>query len=162
DSVPVGVDVALSVVFCLAVFHLSFGYRALLIALLAIAGFIALLLLWAYGTSFLFSPGDDEYAYHLTAIWDLAAGWHPFLSAHDNIWVDSYPSGNWVLESYIVALTGLPLSGQSLTTGLAAVLAVQAYAFFYDNLPDGHGGWRPFGAILLALVVIGKPVLVPE
>lgn len=162
DVISAGADIAISVIMCLAMFQVLLGARALATSLLALAAFFALLLIWAYGTAFLFSPGDDEYAYHLTAIWDMAAGWHPFFSAHDNIWVDSYPSGNWALESYIVALTGLPLSGQSLKTGLAAVLAVQAYAFFADNLPDGHRGWRQFWAILLALVVIGNPVLVTQ
>tara|TARA_R100000005_G_scaffold69194_3_gene37073 strand:+ start:7728 stop:9500 length:1773 start_codon:yes stop_codon:yes gene_type:complete len=161
-SVPASVDVGIAIVFCLAVFQLSFGWQAVRTALVALAGFFVLLLVWAYGTSSLFSPGDDEYAYHLTAIWDLAAGWHPFFTAHDNIWVDSYPSGNWVLESYIVALTGLPLSGQSLKTGLAAVLAVQVYALCAEYFPIANIKWRHIWATLFALLVIGNPVVITQ
>src|SRR5690606_35451573 len=98
----------------------------------------------------------------LTAIWDLADGWHPFFSHHNNIWVDSYPSGYWAIQSFIVSLTGLPFAGMSLLLALALLLAVQAYGFFHDFLPIDNSRWRVAAALQLAAIVAGNPVVLVQ
>jgi hypothetical protein len=131
-------------------------------ALASIVGFWAIIAVGALATQFLYDAGHDGHSYHLTAIWDLAEGWNPFLSSHDNIWVDSYPSGYWALQSYVVSMTGLLLSGKSLTIGLMAAVALLGYSFFMDHLSDRVEHFKPLWALLFALFVIATPVTLPQ
>ena len=143
-------------------FWLVSGYRAALTALVAIVGFAIIILLWAFSTQFLYDAGHDGHSYHLTAIWDLAQGWSPFLSSHDNIWVDSYPSGYWVLQSYLVSMTGLLLSGKSLLIGLMAAVGLLAYGFFADHVAAQFAQFRSLWAFVFALFIVANPVTVTQ
>ncbi|MZR31723.1 hypothetical protein [Sneathiella litorea] len=156
------VFLALSIAIIVLIFRLTQGYRASLWALAAIVGFCAIIAAWAISTQFLYDAGHDGHSYHLTAIWDIADGWSPFLSPHDNIWVDSYPSGYWVLQSYLVSTTGLLLSGKSLTIGLMVAVALLAYGFFLDHCSDLVAHYRNFWAFLFAVFVVANPVTVTQ
>ncbi|MCC3304215.1 hypothetical protein [Sneathiella sp. HT1-7] len=146
---------------CPAVIGLG-GRKALLSALLAIGSFFIILAAWAYGTQPFYPAGHDGYVYHITAIWDLANGWHPFLTPNNNIWVDSYPTGYWALQSYLVSITGLPMAGQALLIGLMAVLGLQAFTFFYVNFSGTWSRFKVWPAILFSAIVVANPILLTQ
>ncbi|MCC3304214.1 hypothetical protein [Sneathiella sp. HT1-7] len=156
------VDIAVSLILAVLLSYFAEGARASKTALISILGFIALLALWAFVTSPLYSPGDDEYAYHLTAIWDLAEGWNPLATPHNNIWIDSYPNGYWALQSYLVATTGLILSGQSLLIGLMATVTVLSYGFFLDHYTEQLSKFQKLTSLFLAGLVIGSPIVLTQ
>ncbi len=156
------VDIAVSLMLAVLLSYFIEGARASRTALISIIGFIALLALWAFATSPLYSPGDDEYAYHLTAIWDLAEGWSPLATPHNNIWIDSYPNGYWALQSYLVATTGLILSGQSLLIGLMATVTVLSYGFFLEHYAGHLSKFRELTSLFLAGLVIGSPIVLTQ
>ncbi|MAL77698.1 MAG: hypothetical protein CMN55_01065 [Sneathiella sp.] len=128
----------------------------------AIFLFCAFLLLCALATRPFYDPGFDGYAYHLSAIWDIGAGWNPFLKPHANIWADSYPNGYWVLQSYIVSLTGILLSGQVLTIGLAALLFLQAFSFYQSHGPNVMPRIPALPALIFAGLLAGNPVVIGQ
>lgn len=136
--------------------------KSLLAVFLAIAGFFAILATWAYGTQPFYPAGHDGYVYHITAIWDLANGWHPFLTPNNNIWVDSYPTGYWTLQSYLVSVTGLPMAGQALLIGLMAVLGLQSLAFFYEKISRPWARFNIGAAILFSIMVVANPILLTQ
>lgn len=138
------------------------GLRSTRVALYALLAFFAVLAVWAFGTQSFYPAGHDGYAYHLPAIWDLAAGWHPFFTPHNNIWVDSYPTGFWALQSYIVATTGLPLAGQALLVGLTIFVGFQAYGFFNERLSFQRPSVRFFAALVFAGLVIANPIVLTQ
>ena len=162
DIVPPTIFLASSALIVVLIFRLVSGFKAALTALTAIVGFSAIILIWAFSTQFLYDAGHDGHSYHLTAIWGLANGWSPFSSSHDNIWVDSYPSGYWVLQSYLVSTTGLLLSGKSLTIGLMAAVALLAYGFFLDQISDRISRFKDFWAFVFAIFVVSNPVTVTQ
>ena len=162
DTVHPLMFLAAAMVLVLLAFRLGLESKASLMALIAIVGFWAVIAIWSISTQFLYDAGHDGHSYHLTAIWDLAKGWNPFLSSHDNIWVDSYPSGYWALQSYIVSMTGLLLSGKSLTIGLMAAVALLAYGFFVDHVSDRVTRFNNLWALLFALFVIANPVALTQ
>ena len=138
------------------------GRKSVVAALISIISFLLILLAWAYGTQPFYPAGHDGYVYHMTAIWDLANGWHPFLTPSNNIWVDSYPTGYWTLQSYLVAITGLPMAGQSLLIGLMAVLGVQSFTFFYGRISAAWPRFRIWSAVLFAILVVANPILLTQ
>lgn len=144
------------------IFRIVGGHKTSLMALTAVVSFWVVIAIWAIATQFLYDAGHDGHSYHLTAIWDLARGWSPFLSSHDNIWVDSYPSGYWVLQSYLVSTTGLLLSGKSLTVGLTAAVALLAYRFFQDHISDRLSRLKVFWGLLFALVIVANPIVLTQ
>ena len=131
------------------------------LGLLALITFAVTILAWAVATKS-FYPGFDGYAYHLSAIWDIGNGWNPFLSAHNNIWVDSYPNGYWVLQSYIVSLTGMLMSGQTLIIGLMASVALLSYGFFLDNFTSRVPFLPRLTAFAFAGIMVGNPVVIGQ
>ena len=145
-----------------AIIWVTGGFRSMLLALGSIAAFCALILFWTWLTRGLYSPGDDEYIYHIHAIWDIAAGWHPFFSPHNNIWVDSYPSGLWTLQSYIVSLTGQLMSGQALLIGFMAVTALLAYGFYLERIAPVFPLFPPFAALVFTGLVVANPVVLTQ
>ncbi|MFC4269862.1 hypothetical protein GQF03_04980 [Sneathiella chungangensis] len=151
--VPISAGVTLLLVFA------SDGWRSTRVALYALLAFFAVLAIWAFGTQSLYPVGHDGYVYHLPAIWDLAAGWHPFFTPHNNIWIDSYPTGYWALQSYIVATTGLPFAGLALLGGLAIFVGLQAFAFFNGRLSSQRPRVRFVAALIIAGLVIANPVV---
>ena len=159
---PPYVDIGVSFVLATVLIYFIEGWNAAKIALISIIAFFVLLSLWALATSPLYSPGDDEYAYHLTAIWDLAEGWNPLATAHNNIWIDSYPNGYWMLQSYLVATTGLILSGQSLLIGLMATVTALSFGFFQQHLPERLPRFQWLAALFLAGLVIGSPIVLTQ
>lgn len=138
------------------------GRNSLLPGLLSLLTFGALIVLWAIATQPFYDPGFDGYAYHLSAIWDIGDGWNPFLSPHNNIWVDSYPNGYWVLQSYIVSLTGMLMSGQALIPGLMATVALLSYGFFLNNCTDNLPRLRKVTSLLLAGILVANPVVIGQ
>ena len=138
------------------------GPKPSIIAFSAIFGFCLILAAWGFTTIVFYPSGHDGFAYHLTAIWDLAAGWNPILSPHNNIWVDSYPTGYWALEGFIVSTTGLPLSGQSLIVGLMVVLAVQAYAFFFERVGPLLPSHQNIISLFFAALVVCNPAVLTQ
>lgn len=138
------------------------GWKNAGLALLAILTFMTIILIWAFATQPFYDPGFDGYAYHLSAIWDIGGGWNPFLSPHNNIWVDSYPNGYWVLQSYIVSLTGMLMSGQALTTGLMAAVALLSYGFFLDRCTDKLPRLSRVAALVLAGILVANPVVIGQ
>ena len=138
------------------------GPKPSIIAFSAIFGFCLILAAWGFTTIVFYPSGHDGFVYHLTAIWDLAAGWNPILSPHNNIWVDSYPTGYWALEGFIVSTTGLPLSGQSLIVGLMVVLAVQAYAFFFERVGPLLPSHQNIISLFFAALVVCNPAVVTQ
>ncbi len=147
-----------SIVLVLIVVFALKGKSGLFPALCAIVVFSAVILIWSLVTRPLFDPGYDGYSYHLSAIWDIGTGWNPFLSPHNNIWVDSYPNGYWTLQSYIVALTGMLLSGQALSTALLATVALLAYGFFLEILSKQERLLPHIQALLFAGIIVANPV----
>jgi hypothetical protein len=138
------------------------GHKSAFAALFSLISFVSILVGWAYVTQPFYPAGHDGYVYHMTAIWDMAAGWHPFLSSNNNIWVDSYPTGYWALQSYLVAITGLPMAGQSLLIGLMAVLGIQSFAFFHDIISSSWPRFRILSAALFATIVVANPILLTQ
>ncbi|WP_288903847.1 hypothetical protein [uncultured Sneathiella sp.] len=138
------------------------GRKSIIAAFFSIAVFFVILAAWSYGTQPFYPAGHDGYVYHLTAIWDLANGWHPFLTPNNNIWVDSYPSGYWALQSYLVSITGLPMAGQSLLIALMLVLGLQSFAFFYENISPALPRFRIWASVLFAAVVVANPILLTQ
>lgn len=138
------------------------GRKSILAAFFAISVFFVILAIWSYGTQPFYPAGHDGYVYHITAIWDLANGWHPFLMPNNNIWVDSYPSGFWALQSYLVSITGLPMAGQSLLIGLMAVLGLQSFAFFYEKISPALPRFKIWASILFAAIVVANPILLTQ
>ncbi|MCC3304209.1 hypothetical protein [Sneathiella sp. HT1-7] len=132
------------------------------LALLTIVAFLVIILVWAIATQPFYDPGFDGYAYHLSAIWDIGDGWNPFLSPHNNIWVDSYPNGYWVLQSYIVSLTGMLMSGQALIPGLMAIVALLSYGFFLNNCTNNLPRLREVTALLLTGILVANPVVIGQ
>ncbi|MBO0333833.1 hypothetical protein J0X12_09420 [Sneathiella sp. CAU 1612] len=159
---PPYVDLGVAVILTILLVYFVDGPRASRTALISITGFSIFLLFWAYATSPLYSPGDDEYAYHLTAIWDLAEGWNPLATPHNNIWIDSYPNGYWALQSYIVATTGLILSGQSLLSGLMVTVTILSYGFFLEHCADHVSKFKRLTSLFLACLVIGNPIVLTQ
>ncbi len=159
---PPAAFVAAAAVLAGGLFWYLAGRRAVVAGMVSLAIFCAILAIWSFATQSFYPAGHDGYGYHLSAIWDLAAGWHPFFSHHNNIWVDSYPSGYWTIQSYIVALTGLPFAGMSLLLGLTVLIAIQAFGFFYDYLPVTNTRLRLFIALFLAAIVAGNPVVLVQ
>lgn len=162
DSIPPAVFLISTALLTGALLYLRGGVKALLAAIVAIAGFMLLLYFWAYLTRSFYDTGHDSYAYHLRAVWDLAAGWDPFVSEHRNLWVNSYPSGYWVLQSYVVSLTGFVLSGHGLVTALMAVTALLAYGFFVQHVTPPLGGFHHLGALIFAGIVAANPVVLTQ
>ncbi|WP_293963902.1 hypothetical protein [Sneathiella sp.] len=150
--------VSASIVLVLIVVFALKGKSGLFPALSTIVAFFAVILIWGLATRSLFDPGYDGYSYHLSAIWDIGTGWNPFLSSHNNIWIDSYPNGYWTLQSYIVALTGMLLSGQALSTGLLATVALLAYGFFLETLSKQERPFPHIQALLFAGIIVANPV----
>tara|TARA_R100000005_G_scaffold95741_1_gene78484 strand:+ start:3625 stop:5391 length:1767 start_codon:yes stop_codon:yes gene_type:complete len=147
---------------CLAV-RLLEGPKSQIMALGALAAFMAVILLWAWVTQPFYEVGQDGHSYHLAAIWSLAEGWNPFYAPpHENIWVDSYPNGYWVLESYIVSLTGLLLSGKSLNIGIMAAVALLSFGFFHDRLANPHPRVKILAALILSVIVVANPVVLTQ
>lgn len=155
-------DLGVSVILTVLLVYLVDGFKASKTALISIIGFFIFLLFWAFVTSPIYSPGDDEYAYHLTAIWDLAEGWNPFAAPHNNIWIDSYPNGYWALQSYIVATTGLILSGQSLLAGLMLTVTVLSFGYFLEHCTGQFSSFKRLVPLFLACLVIGNPIVVTQ
>lgn len=162
DTLHPSIFLGLSILMVFVIFRIIGGYKTSLMALIGIIGFCVVIAIWAFGTQFLYDAGHDGHSYHLTAIWDLARGWSPFLSSHDNIWVDSYPSGYWVLQSYLVSMTGLLLSGKSLTIGLMVAVALLAYGFFQDHVSERLSRFKVFWGLLFALFVVANPVVLTQ
>ena len=158
---PFAVFILAIAITCLLVV-ISRGVKSGLAALGAITGFCALIALWAVATQALYSPGDDEYIYHIHAIWDIAAGWHPYFSPHNNIWVDSYPSGLWAIQSYIVSLTALPMSGQALLIGLIAVTALLACSFYMERIAPVFPLSPTLAAVFFSGLVVANPVVLTQ
>ncbi len=148
-----------ALVICLSVIRWAANIRNVASALSAILAFALVIVAWAYATSWLYSPGDDDYGYHIWAVWELANGWKPFETANDNIWLDSYPSGIYVLESYIVATTKLLLSGQSLTIGLIVVVALQSFAFFDQHIAPHLNRFRTIAGLIFSALIVANPVV---
>ena len=138
------------------------GRRAVVVGIISLVIFCAILVILSFVTQSFYPAGHDGYGYHITAVWDLAKGWYPFLNHHNNIWVDSYPSGYWTIQSYIVALTGLPFAGMSLLLGLTVLVAFQAYGFFHDHLPVANKRLRLVTALLMAALIAGNPVVLVQ
>ncbi|MCF8468924.1 MAG: hypothetical protein K9G33_16105 [Sneathiella sp.] len=151
-----------SVSIVLLIFFLSGGKRTAAFSAIAISSFFAVLFAWAFATRSLYDPGFDGYAYHLSAIWDISDGWNPFLSPHNNIYVDSYPNGYWVLQSYLVSITGLLLSGQAMIVGLITAVALLAYGFFLDQFSSRQPRHPHVLALLFACIVVANPVVVTQ
>ncbi len=151
-----------SVVLSLGIVALMGKRTDVIIGLSSILSFFAILLVWSFATRSFYDPGFDGYAYHLSAIWDIAAGWNPFLSSHSNIWVDSYPNGYWVLQSYIVGATGLLMSGQSLIAGLTAAVFLLAYSFFIERFETLLPYRNQVLALLFAGIIAGNPVVIGQ
>ena len=162
ENVPPTVDIIIASILTLIVAYFHGGLLSVKTALISILLFFLFILLWSYATSPLYSPGDDEYAYHLTAIWDLADGWNPLVSPHNNIWVDSYPNGYWVLQSYIVALTGNLLSGQSLMVSLMVTTAILIFDFFRVQLSSIFPKHLNLISLILAGIIVGNPIVLTQ
>ncbi len=162
DTVHPAFFLGLATLLIVGIFRIVGGNKISLMALTAIVSFWVVLTIWSFTTQFLYDAGHDGHSYHLTAIWELARGWSPFLSSHDNIWVDSYPSGYWVLQSYLVSITGLLLSGKSLTIGLMAAVALLAYGFFEEQVSDRISRFKVFWGLLFALVVVANPIVLTQ
>ncbi|MCF8467899.1 MAG: hypothetical protein K9G33_10895 [Sneathiella sp.] len=155
-------NIVLSIIIVFSIHLIVDGYRASIVSLFAIGGFFAILLAWAFATSPFFSPGDDEYGYHILAVWDLAKGWDPFSTPHDNIWLDSYPSGYYVLQSYLVSITGLLLSGQSLVVGMMAAVGLLAYGFFAERISPHLSHYKQLAALIFALILVANPIVLTQ
>lgn len=138
------------------------GRKSLGPSLFALLLFTSVTLIWALATHSFYDPGFDGYAYHLSAIWDIGAGWNPFLSPHNNIWVDSYPNGYWVLQSYIVSVTGLLMSGQALIVGLMAAVALLSYGFFLENCADSIPRFPRIAALIFSGILVANPVVIGQ
>ncbi|MZR31724.1 hypothetical protein [Sneathiella litorea] len=138
------------------------GRRSIAVGLLTILAFFILIVSWAFVTQPFYDPGFDGYAYHLSAIWGIGEGWNPFLSPHNNIWVDSYPNGYWVLQSYIVSLTGMLMSGQALIVGLMAAVGLLAYSFILDNFASRIARFPRIAALIFASLLVGNPVVIGQ
>ncbi|MBO0333828.1 hypothetical protein J0X12_09395 [Sneathiella sp. CAU 1612] len=138
------------------------GKKSLGQSLIALALFAAITLIWAFATIPFYDPGFDGYAYHLSAIWDIGEGWNPFFSPHNNIWVDSYPNGYWVLQSYIVSLTGLLMSGQALIVGLMAAVALLSYGFFLDSCAENIPRFPRIAALIFSGILVANPVVIGQ
>ncbi|MAZ04785.1 MAG: hypothetical protein CMN56_16750 [Sneathiella sp.] len=158
---PIPLVVASAVLVTFAIRMID-GHKSSLIALISIFGFCLLMAMWGFATQIFYPAGHDGFGYHLTAIWDLAAGWNPFFSSHNNIWVDSYPSGYWALQGFIVSTTGLPLSGQGLIIGLMVVLAFQAYAFFMDRISPLLPSHQNIISLFFAALIVCNPAIVTQ
>ncbi|MCF8467898.1 MAG: hypothetical protein K9G33_10890, partial [Sneathiella sp.] len=154
--------VGLSAFAVLLIFFIIGGHKTSFVALISIGGFSAVVIAWAYGTRSLYPPGDDGYIYHIKAVWDLAAGWQPSFSPHNNIWIDSYPSGYWMLQSYVVSITGLLLSGQSLLVGLIVAVALLAYGFFLERVSPQLKRFQRPAALFFAGLVVANPVVMTQ
>src|SRR5690606_23668953 len=87
DVLPPIAFVAAAVAATALRFHQALGWPACRRGLVGLFLFAALIALWLFSTRALYPVGHDDYGYHLAAIWDLAAEWHPFFSNHNNIWV---------------------------------------------------------------------------
>lgn len=159
---PGAIFITASVVLSLGIVALMGKRTDVIIGLTSILSFFAILLVWSFATRSFYDPGFDGYAYHLSAIWDIAAGWNPFLSSHSNIWVDSYPNGYWVLQSYIVGATGLLMSGQSLIVGLTATVFLLAYSFFIERFKSLLPHRNQVLALLFAGIIAGNPVVIGQ
>ncbi len=159
---PPLVFIGIALIATLAVAGLVKGRGGMITGLVAILLFAALLLAASVATRPFYDPGFDGYAYHLSAIWDIGAGWNPFRAPHPNIWVDSYPNGYWVLQSYIVSLTGILLAGQTLTIGLAAVLFLHSFRFYQACGPDVIPRFPALPVLLFAGVLAGNPVVIGQ
>lgn len=159
---PGAIFITASVVLLLGIVALMGKRTDVIIGLTSILSFFAILLVWSFATRSFYDPGFDGYAYHLSAIWDIAAGWNPFLSSHSNIWVDSYPNGYWVLQSYIVGATGLLMSGQSLIVGLTATVFLLAYSFFIERFKSLLPHRNQVLALLFAGIIAGNPVVIGQ
>ncbi|MCF8468922.1 MAG: hypothetical protein K9G33_16095 [Sneathiella sp.] len=162
DIFPPALYVGFAAFTVLLIFYIVDNFKTSFIALISIGGFFVILLTWAYATSSFYDAGHDSYAYHLRAVWDLAAGWSPFLTANNNIWVDSYPSGYWVLQSYLVSITGLLLSGHSMIIGLMAAVALLAYGLFLEQAAQLLPRYHHLAALLFAVIVVGNPVVITQ
>jgi hypothetical protein len=162
ETIPPAVFLAAASAISAVLLYINGGIRTLLTALLSIAGFVLLLFFWAYVTRSFYDTGHDSYAYHLRAVWDLADGWDPFVSEHKNIWVDSYPSGYWVLQSYVVSITGFLLSGHGMVTGLMAVTGLLAYGFFIERVTPPLGGFHHLAALIFAGIIAANPVVLTQ
>ncbi|WP_339717499.1 hypothetical protein [uncultured Sneathiella sp.] len=151
--------VLVSILLVLIVIFALKGKSGLSPALFAVVVFFSIIFVWSLATRSLFDPGYDGYSYHLSAIWDIGSGWNPFLSPHNNIWVDSYPNGYWTLQSYVVALTGILMSGQALSSGLTAAVALLAYGFFLGVLTKQERQFPHIQALLFAGITVANPVV---
>ncbi|MEX0583685.1 MAG: hypothetical protein WD185_08455, partial [Sneathiella sp.] len=162
DFIPPILLVIISALLATVMVRLIDGHKSSLITFSSIFGFCLILAVWGFTTQIFYPSGHDGFAYHLTAIWDLAAGWNPFLSPHNNIWVDSYPTGYWALQGFIVSTSGLPLSGQSLIVGLMAVLALQAYAFFLERIGPLLPSHLSIISLFFAALIVFNPAVVTQ
>ena len=138
------------------------GLKTSFAVLASIGIFCTLISVWAFLTRHIYSPGFDGYAYHLSAVWDIAAGWNPLLSPHNNIWVDSYPNGYWTLQSYVVAMTGLLMSGQALVVGLMLAVALLSYGFFLEHCGPKLPRYPRITATIFAGVLVANPVVIGQ
>lgn len=161
-NIPPAVDIFISSILTLCLVYFHGGLSSIRTALISILLFFLFIFLWASVTSPLYSPGDDEYAYHLPAIWDFAKGWNPLLSPHNNIWVDSYPNGYWALQSYIVALTGNLLSGQSLMVSLMVTTAILTFGFLREQLSGITPKYSNLISLVLAGIIVGNPIVLTQ
>ena len=162
DSVLPIYLVGASALIVVSLFWIRGGFQTSANSAIALIIFFSILIIWAFATRAFFSPGDDEYGYHILALWDLANGWDPFFTPHDNIWLDSYPSGLYVIESYMVALTGLLLSGQSVIVGLMAAVAFQAYGVFLEHVSSNLPRFKHTGAFLFACILVANPIVLTQ
>ncbi|MFC4269861.1 hypothetical protein GQF03_04975 [Sneathiella chungangensis] len=151
-----------SVLITILIMRLAGTKKATLPAILSIAGFLAVIAIWAFATQILYDAGHDGHSYHLPAIWAFVEGWNPFLSSHDNIWVDSYPNGYWALQSYIVAMTEILLSGRALTVGLIAAVYLLAFGFFLDRSTYRSSLSQLLQAALFSAIVVANPVVLTQ
>ncbi|WP_340150635.1 hypothetical protein [uncultured Sneathiella sp.] len=154
--------VTITTVAVVLIFLATGGRKAATISIAALAVFFAIVTAWAFLTNPFYSPGDDDYGYHILAVWELAEGWDPFQTPHDNIWLDSYPTGIYVLESYMVSLTGLLLSGRSVIIGLAVTVGFLAFSFYNDRIAPQVPYFKYICALLFAGIVVANPVVLTQ
>lgn len=162
NLVPPAFLLLFSVLITILIMRLAGAKKAMLPAILSIVGFLVVIAIWAFATQILYDAGHDGHSYHLPAIWAFVDGWSPFLSSHDNIWVDSYPNGYWALQSYIVAMTGILLSGRALTVGLIAAVYLLAFGFFLDRSTYRSTLSQLLQAALFSAIVVANPVVLTQ
>lgn len=130
---------------------------------LAVSALLAFLIVASTRISLAFyDVSYDGQAYHQEAVYQLAHGWNPLFARHiiptypfQNVILNHYPKGSWIVEASMYALTGHLESGKFVNLLLlCAAFSTALAAFAY--IQKKPGVWT----VVMALLAAANPVAI--